>query len=516
MFLKNFVALLLLLNLTLNQGIFGEETSGTLIIESNLPEARWLLYKGDLLIQNGSGFQTQLNVPPSTNYSLRVEELVGYKSSTAFRNPFSVAPGKTTLLKVNYLPAVGILVIKGTMPSESALTINIFNTNGIPAFSGTIYPQLGNLNWGQQLPIGEYSIQMIPSSPDLTSTSNIFRINPNATTTLFPKFNRSTTAKESSKPRVEEYKAPAPIKAPVPVSTAVMRPSEKSWCFVPGGRSILGDALSEVEINALPPKEVEISAFSIGTYEVTNAEYAYWLNQGIRKNLIIYATDGVNKGVVFDREGYLLCKTTASEPLSQIRQILDENQNVQFAPVSGKDNFPLIFVTWYGANNYCNDQGGRLPTEAEWEKAAALPSETDATKPLKKYRFGFSRNEIDPSWANYKSNDTPLGPIKVKTTPVGFYNGQNNLTASLVTKDAKSPCGAYDMSGNVWEWVSDWYRDGYTQDFVPTNPQGPSKGVTKVAKGGCYDSLAAGVRAAERLSLPLNYCDAFTGFRMAK
>lgn len=514
--MKMFLVLLLLFNLVFSQGMTDENPQGILIIESNMNAARWLLYKGDLLIQKGSGFQSQLNVPSSNHYFLRAEEMEGYSSSLTLTNPFSVAPNKTTVLKINYYPAFGTLEIKSSLPSDSALTINIFNNNGLRSYSETLYPHAGNLNWvNHQMPVGEYSIQMIPSAPELSTISRIFRVNPNTTTTLLPKFSASTFAKETPKQSVHDIKPAAPIKKPAPSSTTIAKPLERGWSSVPGGKSIIGDAFNESEINALPPKEVEISAFSIGTYEVTNAEYAYWLTQGVQTNAIIYATEGINKGVAFDREGHLLCKSTASEPLSQIRQIFDADQNVQFAPIGGKDHFPVIFVTWYGAAGYCQDQGGRLPTEAEWEKAAAVQSETSTT-PLRKFRYGFSRDQINPSWANYKSNDVPLGPLKVKTTPVGFYNGLNNLTASLTTNNAKSPCGAYDMSGNVWEWVSDWYRDGYAEDFVATNPQGPSKGSAKVAKGGCYDSLASGVRAAERLSLPLDYCDIFTGFRIVK
>lgn len=494
-----------------------EEAKGVLIVESNVPEARWLLYKGDLLIDKGSGVISQLTIPANAYYGLRVEEIEGYSSSLNFKNPFTIAPQSTTTLKIQYHPAFGKISIKTPFPSDSALNINIQKKNGVQIINGTVYPQSNMIHWeSQQLPVGEYSIQMTPSSPDLSSETKTFRINTNATTLLIPKFTPPfSMTKTNKRVNADSNQNIEPKKARAPLPVMARPPQQRSWCQVPGGKSILGDTLNEVEINALPPKNVEINAFSIGMHEITNAEFAYWLTQNVRNNLIIYATEGRNKGIAFDRDGHILFKSTASEPLSQIKHIDEETQNIQFVALPGKDQFPVIFVTWYGANSFCSDNSGRLPTEAEWEKAAAIQTQTP-TLPFRKYRYGFSRDEIDPSWANYKSNDIPLGKIIVKTLPVGFYNGLNNLTADLVTNNAKSPCGAYDMSGNVWEWVSDWYRDTYSEDFNADNPQGPSSGRAKVAKGGCYDSLAAGVRAAERLSLPPDYCDAFTGFRIAK
>lgn len=295
---------------------------------------------------------------------------------------------------------------------------------------------------------------------------------------------------------------------------------EITWSFVPGGKSILGDSFKEPAINALPAQPVEISPFYIETFEVTNGDYAYWLNQALADKKIVYdaAENGASKGSVFDRHGHTLCKTSASGVSSQLHHLMDEKQQLYFAATPGKENFPVIFVTWYGADLYCRENGARLPTEAEWEKAAAVAIDP-YTGQLRKFRYGFSRDEIDPTWANYKSSQAPMAQILVKTTSVGFYNGKNQVAAEIKTHAAKSPYGAYDMSGNVWEWVSDWYQaslSGSNPRESLIDPQGPTTGITKVAKGGCYDSLAAGVRAAERLPLLPDYCDAFTGFRMVK
>lgn len=293
------------------------------------------------------------------------------------------------------------------------------------------------------------------------------------------------------------------------------RQTETVWCFVPGGKSIVGDAFNEPDINARPPKEVNISSFSIGAYEVTNLEYANWLNRALSKKNIHYATEGKNLGIAYDLQGRILCKTSASEPLSQLMYSQEDKAKIQFSPVSGRERHPVIFVTWEGADAYCRDHNCRLPTEAEWEKAASVEINASSNR-LRKYRYGFSKDDIDRSFANYKFNDAPIEKLSIKTTPVGYYNGINQLDLVVKTHSARSPYGAYDMSGNVWEWVSDWYQDAYPEEMPLTDPQGPSRGDAKVAKGGCYDSLAAGVRCAERLSLPIGYADQFTGFRLAK
>lgn len=106
----------------------------------------------------------------------------------------------------------------------------------------------------------------------------------------------------------------------------------------------------------------------------------------------------------------------------------------------GYDNHPVTEVTWFGANAFAEYYGMRLPTKAEWEKAARANSG---------YQFPWG-NTLSPSYANYKDS----GDIYDNdTTPVGFYNGDNNTT------DSYSPYGIYDMAGNVWEWTFSWWRD---------------------------------------------------------
>ena len=276
---------------------------------------------------------------------------------------------------------------------------------------------------------------------------------------------------------------------------------------VPEGKAIIGETSTTDPQNERTPRTFDISAFSIGKYEVTNAEYAAWLNTAYRNKALRIQPEGT----ILDNSNRLLYKTKTADVYSQI-QFYPKEQH--FAPLTGKEDFPVINVTWYGAEAYCRDNNCRLPTEAEWEKAAGMALGT----PLKKYTYGFSRDKIDPSFANYRPTDRSLPYFQVLTTKVGSYNGHPAVFPDgqkIETFDSPSPIGAYDMSGNVWEWVADWYAPQY-DTTVASDPKGPLEGTKRVVKGGCYDSLASGVRVAERLGLAPDHADAYTGFRVAK
>jgi formylglycine-generating enzyme required for sulfatase activity len=243
---------------------------------------------------------------------------------------------------------------------------------------------------------------------------------------------------------------------------------------IPAGEFMMGSSASDSEAreNEFPEHAVYLDDYWIDRMEVTNAMFADFLK------------DQGNQS-----EGGEPWYSAGGEK-SRITQDGD-----QWTAAPGWEDHPVTLVTWYGAEAFCEWTGLRLPTEAEWEKAARG---TDTSK-TRRYPWG---DEYIPERANLLGSSADGYET---TAPVGSY------------PEGESPYGVLDMAGNVFEWVADWYEVDYYERSETNNPAGPPSGSGKVTRGGSYKENSIFGRSAARSGNDPVYSEVSetTGFRCA-
>ena len=264
----------------------------------------------------------------------------------------------------------------------------------------------------------------------------------------------SVQSKPEQKP-VQEARVVQPLPAPAH-ERAVTGRDGAPMVLVPAGEFLMGN---EAEGDA-PSHRVYLDALYIDRQEVTNARYLKFVEA-----------------------------TRHRAPQHVVDPQYDLWVGATLAP--GVADLPVVNVDWSDANAYCRWAGKRLPTEAEWEKAARG---TDG----RIFPWG---NET-PSFARLNFSRRWQGAHTLQ--PVGNYEAGN------------SPYGVQDMAGNVWEWVNDWYDAGSYAAGPARNPQGVSSGSSKILRGGSWTNSADTVRATHRREEDPDMRNSDSGFRCAR
>ncbi|MBN1292002.1 MAG: formylglycine-generating enzyme family protein [Candidatus Latescibacteria bacterium] len=233
-----------------------------------------------------------------------------------------------------------------------------------------------------------------------------------------------------------------------------------TFVTIPGGTFKMGNIENDPDgySDEKPVHSVTLSGFDMSTTEVTNAQYAVYLNEALASGDITATISSVT-GKTGDYSGreYLDLDDSACEI---------SYSNSRFSIDYGKEDRPVIEVTWYGSKAFALYYGLDLPTESEWEYAC---------RGGKQHKYGTDDGTINSSKANYNRNVD-------NTTDVGSYPA--------------NPYGLYDMSGNVWEWCHDWY--GSYSSASATNPTGAHTGSYRVDRGGSWCDSARYCRSAFR------------------
>jgi formylglycine-generating enzyme required for sulfatase activity len=246
--------------------------------------------------------------------------------------------------------------------------------------------------------------------------------------------------------------------------------SEHHWVDVQGGTFKMGSEKGQKDEK--PIHSVKLRDFWITKYEISNVHFARFLND-------ISCT----KHGFYEDQEYGLVKYIDIEDCNCQIEYAD-----RFFVKEGKENYPVVEVTWYGANAYAKWTGARLPTEAEWEFAA---------------RGGNKSQHHEYSGSSHLDD-------------VGWYKSDSLECTHKVDEKVPNELGLYSMSGNVYEWCADWYSSSYYNDSPQNNPKGPATGSRRVIRGGSICNTQPFCRVANRCAYYPAHSNCVSGFRIVK
>ena len=306
----------------------------------------------------------------------------------------------------------------------------------------------------------------------------------------------------------------------------------KNMVLIPGGVFSMGGD-GDGWKDEFPKHKVEIDSFWMDINEVTNNQFLEFVNS---TGYITTAERNIDwnqmkkdlpPNTPKPDDSYLVPSSLVFFPTSGAVNLNDVSQWWKFinganwrqpqgpgSNIDGKGNHPVVHVSWYDAIAYCEWAGSRLPTEAEWEYA--------------------SRGGIIDATFSWGNEDLDEGKLKANTWNGNFpyYNSKDD--GFIYTADVRSfepnGYGLFDMSGNVWEWCSDWYDENYyysVSEILSINPIGPSKSYDsnepyaqkKVSRGGsflCHKSYCTGYRNSMRMKSTPDTSSMHTGFRTVR
>ena len=273
----------------------------------------------------------------------------------------------------------------------------------------------------------------------------------------------------------------AQIAAPPPVPSGAVR--------LPGGRFQMGSDYAD-QLDQRPARAVELHPFWIDPHPVTNRQFTAF----VEATGYVTTAERAGRALVFDPAG----RRWQLTPGAQWRHPSGPESSL-----AGRDDHPVVQVSWYDAVAYARSLGGRLPTEAEWEYAAR-GGLFDADYPWGRERVPAGVYLANDWQGWFPDEDRGLDGF-VGIAPVGSF--------------PPNRFGLYDTAGNVWEWCADWYAENAYERGDAVDPTGPTSGTERVRRGGSWLSAANtrdDIRVGTRSSAPPATATNHTGFRSAR